>query len=620
MAYFAKNDLQDCVRNGFIVEDTTGLCGLVLPPVKPKSRPGGLPITFGEHQSESESDYESHSPDFCIPDGPPNPPGIVPLSIFAKREEINKLARVIYFGEKKMKGLQSFPKKQPEGPKNLKSLTSKLLESNEFVSRNPYDEYAKFDVGETMSPAKCKEFNITMTFADATDEEMTKGEPYILTLSIPNNAKISDLIGLCCFAYTREGRHPPCTSPSDYQLYLADDDHSADTDFPRVDPNTKVSQCFFPKLALVRKSDLPNFTESKMTVTVYLLNGIRYQIEIESQDTTLEYIRDEALRLKELDMPESLQDPGLNRIKEYVLELLSRPNEPVKLSSTVANVGCTEFLMLRKNSTRGDFKPQMVKPRMLDRVVSSHTLMNTPSTPPLSAHRIPAQKPGRTNSDSQFPFPSNEETEAEPEEFDVERLHKLRPKWSAKLTIHHDAIEVTPGIIERRKTLVPQSTPKLTFLDFDVIANAHLSNSGPKRQIRIVWLWVPTEKIHELYSALKEINAKESPFSSQHTSKRPSSALAAVMEEEQSIAKTLRSQTSISNESDLGRSRRSSHASTDKTKKGSDFLGLLEGTRWKTLHLEAKEDDAWKIGIKVNERHQHKQIHIPNVLANKCLR
>uniref|UniRef100_A0AC34FGY7 Sin1 middle CRIM domain-containing protein n=1 Tax=Panagrolaimus sp. ES5 TaxID=591445 RepID=A0AC34FGY7_9BILA len=601
MAYFSENDLQDCVRNGFIVEDTTGLCGLVLPPVKPKARPGGLPITFGENLSESESDYESHSPDFTIPEGTTHPPGIVPLSFFAKREEINKLGKVIYFGEKKMKGLQHYPKTQQESTNNHTSLTSKLIDANKFVLKNPFDEYAKFDVGGTMSPTKCKEFSVTMTFVEPTEEEEKNGEPFILTLSIPNSAKISDLIGLCCFAYTRAERNPSCTSPSDYQLYLADDDHSADTDFPRVDPNTKISQYFFQKLALVRKSDLPNFHESQMTVTVYLINGIRYQIEIENQDTTLEYIRDEAMRLKELDIPQSMQDPGLNRIKEYVLELLSQPDNPVKLSSTVANVGCTEFLMLRRNSTRGDFKPQMVKPRVIDRVSSSQALksMNTPTTPQ-SAHRIP--KLGRNNSDSQFPFPSTEEVETPPEEFVVERLHKIRPKWSATLIIHPDAIEVTPMNIERRKTLVPQSTPKLTFLDFDVIANAHLSNSGPhKRQIRIIWLWVPTEKIHELYSALKDINAKESPFSSQHNSKRPSSALAAVVEEEhRSVARTLRSQTSISNESDLGRSRRSSRASTDKTKKGNDFIGLLDGARWKTLHLEAREEDAWNIGVKLN--------------------
>ena len=154
--------------------------------------------------------------------------------------------------------------------------------------------------------------------------------------------------------------------------------------------------------------------------------------------------------------------------------------------------------------------------------------------------------------------------------------------------------------IVRRRTLVPPSTPKLTFLDFDVIANADISHekSHGKRQIRIVWLWIPTEKIQELYSALKEINSKESPFSSRSTSKRPSTALA-VVEEERSVERTLRSQTSVSNESDLTRSRRSSRASTDKTKKGSDFIALLEGSRWKTLHLETKEDEAWNIGVKV---------------------
>uniref|UniRef100_A0A914PEQ3 Sin1 middle CRIM domain-containing protein n=1 Tax=Panagrolaimus davidi TaxID=227884 RepID=A0A914PEQ3_9BILA len=108
-----------------------------------------------------------------------------------------------------MKGIQNYATKQQDSPKNITSMTSKLLKENRFVSKNPFDEYAKFDVGGTMSPTKCKEFNVTMTFVEPTEEEEKSGEPFILTISIPNSAKISDLIGLCCFAYTRAERNPP---------------------------------------------------------------------------------------------------------------------------------------------------------------------------------------------------------------------------------------------------------------------------------------------------------------------------------------------------------------------------------------------------------------------------
>ena len=126
MAYFAENDLQDCVRNGFIVEDTSGLCGLVLPPVKPKARPGGLPIAFGEQYSESESDYESHSPEFRInTHASTQPRGIIPLSAAAKREEINKHGKAIYYGEKKMKALQDFRNVPLIHPNKMESITSR---------------------------------------------------------------------------------------------------------------------------------------------------------------------------------------------------------------------------------------------------------------------------------------------------------------------------------------------------------------------------------------------------------------------------------------------------------------------------------------------------------------
>ena len=73
---------------------------------------------------------------------------------------------------------------------------------------NPFAEFAKFDVASTMSPSRCKEFSVTMTFAEPTEDELKSGQPYIITLNIPNNAKVFDLIGLCCFIYTRAGRQP----------------------------------------------------------------------------------------------------------------------------------------------------------------------------------------------------------------------------------------------------------------------------------------------------------------------------------------------------------------------------------------------------------------------------
>lgn len=56
-----------------------------------------------------------------------------------------------------------------------------------------------------MSPSKCKEFDVTITFAEPKNDD--NKNPLILTLSIPNNAKISDLIGLCCFTLTKLDRN-----------------------------------------------------------------------------------------------------------------------------------------------------------------------------------------------------------------------------------------------------------------------------------------------------------------------------------------------------------------------------------------------------------------------------
>lgn len=123
-----------------------------------------------------------------------------------------------------------------------------------------------------------------------------------------------------------------------------------------------------------------------------------------------------------------------------------------------------------------------------------------------------------------------------------------------------------------------QSAPKLTFLDYDTIASVYFGNDKihGKRQIKIIWIWIPTEKMNEFYAILKDVNLKPFPESRSSVSSTP--------------GPSNREQRQNSIESTT---------SGENSNKKSQINTLLEGTRWKTLNLEAKEDDAWSIVAKV---------------------
>lgn len=149
-----------------------------------------------------------------------------------------------------------------------------------------------------------------------TFEEDGNGENLVLDVYITPDAKVSELIGLCCHLLEMRDLQPPFYNIKDYVFYPAEDGR-ADMDFPKVSLYTKIKQCCFEYLALVRKSDVPD--DQRITVTVYFINGLTYEIEIESQDTPLEVIRDEAMRRKKIDDPD-IEDP-MFRFRKFLIIL-----------------------------------------------------------------------------------------------------------------------------------------------------------------------------------------------------------------------------------------------------------------------------------------------------------
>uniref|UniRef100_A0AC34RR59 Stress-activated map kinase-interacting protein 1 n=2 Tax=Panagrolaimus sp. JU765 TaxID=591449 RepID=A0AC34RR59_9BILA len=555
MAHFDNSELQDYVRNGFIIEDPTHICSQVLPESQPKCRPGGIPILKRDHSTDSESSADFEVNVSC---------NLTELSISNKdSKDANKLkyGRVIYRPIKEINsGILELPepKESPENVEQRSGPTLSELIAQNPITRRPFRQFAR--VNFSYNKLKAKHFSVIVPFMEPNEN----GSPYHLDVYIDPTVKVSDLIGLCGFLCYRDDKPLPTDEPNDYVLYPAENG-MPEIDFPRISKYINVTQLCFTELALLKKSEAPEL--QSVTVVVYCVNGPTYEIEVESQDTPLEEIKKEAVKRKERDVPNEI-DPEFLFSNEYMLELIDKPKEPLNLNLTVANVASTEFIMLRKNTARGNFVPRRLPRNHSSQALRQGSRVGTPAT---GGHS--ADLPGSAD---HFVFPNHS---GALEEFAVERLHKIRPKWSATLTIHPDAIEITPVNIERRRTLVSHSTPKLTYLDFDAIANVTLSTeraSHNRRHIKITWIWIPTEKMSEFYSLVKEMNHKISSGSF------PSSKSSSVYTMNHDI-----------------KDERANSDSQSPIKK-SDKISLLEKTKWKTLTLETKEDDAWNIVTKLN--------------------
>ena len=98
--------------------------------------------------------------------------------------------------------------------------------------------------------------------------------------------------------------------------------------------------------------------------------------------------------------------------------MANKPDDVVNLQLTVAQVGCYEFVALRKNSARPNFRPPL------------KSSGNSAAQLRKQASAVSPMMPESVNSkdSGDFIFPS-----AVHEEFTVERLHKLRSRWSATL-------------------------------------------------------------------------------------------------------------------------------------------------------------------------------------------
>uniref|UniRef100_A0A914DV82 Target of rapamycin complex 2 subunit MAPKAP1 n=1 Tax=Acrobeloides nanus TaxID=290746 RepID=A0A914DV82_9BILA len=544
MAYFDDSELIDLIRHGFALDDDTGFCSRVLDRPTRRGKPGGLPLNFGI--KDSDSDDEQHSPTFWFdPDSAacPHMSEVIQSTILSKLGDTDK-DRLIDCIKQPISSQQiNIHPVQDNRPKT--SLTSRLFEEMPEVQNAQFEKYAKF---EATSSTASKVISIIFPLADRLPDE---NRPCILDIDCVIAAKISDLIGLACFVYSRNHRNPPLSNPSDYELHLADEDFEVDMELPRIDPNNYVGELHFPILALVRKSDNGLTSKEFFHVIVYFVDGQFYKFELENLDSSLQWLKDKVVEMKKQELTNKQANPYVNRVDEYVLEKADRVrNPPLKLEKPISSAD-----EMQQNES---------------------LIVPTPTTP--SGRRSPrfdferAPTPSIVGS-----VGSNQHRESHgsiQEEYVVDRLHRLKPRISAKLVLHENFLELVPTNFDRPKIFSRPLSQKYLSIEYEWIGTVEVQKSTTqgRRMLKIIWLKNMAERLNRINT-----------FADLSSSRKMS--------------------------------RQSSTVSYNEIN-WQQFCQAYERAQWKTLQLEAQEEDAWKIGVRLNEIVESRDSIVRNVYLN----
>ncbi|KAI1708615.1 SAPK-interacting protein 1 (Sin1), middle CRIM domain-containing protein [Ditylenchus destructor] len=647
MAYFDCDELADCIRHEFHIEDDSGICSKVLP------KPCRRPRNYGPSKAlpNDKSDHEASDTSLDNPD-------IANTSVHntSKAVRDHLVGRLTEFDRAQLYkcsahqpststalDLTIFEATIPKVDENSipkTSMVSRLLSSKvpSQVEEVAFAEYARF---EAMDGQSVSSKTITIVFPFAEEEECPENDSGVsqrhdkrskkkrrcaIPIRIVSTGKISDLIGLSCYVYTRMNKKPRCEHPKNYSLYLAEDNLDYDTELPPQDRHRCVADCGFPVLAMVKNSDVLQYHQKALhQIRVYFVNGRCFTFELESLDTPLQQIFDRALESKQSESSDLLKEEQnrrdsdlstpMRRIQwfrqlEYILEPLERTSTfigPLKLENTISSTGVTDFLLLRKNSSRGDFdrNPLLRTDLDFDEFSGMQQEYSKATTPGIyhmasSAEMLGDQagrydhplrsldSPGMETLDT---FPNFPNIGIVLEEFTVDRLHRIKPKWPAKFIIREDCVEVSPILLDLRKKGSAKAAQKFTQIPIDMIASVevhHAERSNSKRIVRITYLRVPAAMQRAFLQAIMQCD------STTMESALPHSPLSS------SVDGCL---IAAPGAGDVGRVHW--------------HLGhIYEASSWKNFQMEATSDDAWRIGIRINDIMDGRQSQVRTVFQN----
>lgn len=629
MAYFDKDELIDCIRHSMALVDDSGLTGKGIPPPRRKVKPGGLPLEMCRRNKEEEyyDEREDGPSSLFLPlVASSSQPPVLPIReqirqrLLNKLEEMDRSGRInkaaqpvaqrptectIHFEQKEpMAGLAAEKVEKPE----YRSLTARLLaETNTQDASRTFAEYAKFEAMEGATNAK--RFNILFPFAEQ--------RHCAIPICIVRSANIAELIGLACHYYTRQQQKPACDTPSEYDLYLAEEDlQEYDTELPPQDRRRRVADCGFPNLAMVKRAVVAGRRHSQRVhlhqIHIYLPDGRTYTKQLEDLDTPLRQLFDWAMeRKREEDQQQGNMDIRQNmqffRELAYMLEPFDQPGVALDLHNSISSSGTFDFVLLRVNSARGDLLlnqrggPNTNQPGgtmkmhsrsvefSLDSTTDGATQSSKPVTPTTPGEkidwskrraRLSAQFYANSGGDSRRSIPElaqissvdsaamMEESQIL-EEFQIYRIHRFQPKAAYRLVVRELCLELTPnvpGIDESKKKRGSQTT------------TTGIASVKSGKVKRIPW---------ELIAAVEV-----PPNSEQKANARRIVRIICLSGISAALTEHI--------------------IQSGKSGRPLEGNSAYDGSYWKTLLIEAAAHEAWQIGVRLSELLESRpsQVHL----------
>uniref|UniRef100_A0A914LIR1 Sin1 middle CRIM domain-containing protein n=1 Tax=Meloidogyne incognita TaxID=6306 RepID=A0A914LIR1_MELIC len=536
MAEFTTDELIDCIRHNIALLNDSGFDNRVLLSPRRHAVPGGLPLEMCKGEDEagpSSLHYElqkqfkqqKHS---STKNDSQQMYQQIRKNLLTQLNGIERSGRLfnktaLPFHQRPTECTLKFEPKNPEELFDVQkplSLTSRLISQAKFpegavdnsTCSLSFAEYAKFEAMECTFSSK--KFNILFPAVYFGE----KG--HVLTIYILNTATIDDLIGLACHVYSRKSLNPPCESPSLYDLYLAEEDLSDfDTDLPPQDRRRRVADCGFPYLAIVKRSLIRRRSSQlsrKQTVRIYLVDGRCYTMD-EVEGISLRQVFEYALsRKNEAEQTNSTeanhQLHEFFRHVEYQLEPIDYPGVALELDQSVSSAGTLDFLLIRKNSSRGDFDISLTTRKTSDLLPLLHKqsksmdfskmlgvddLQNTSvkedskifST---SINELVLQNPLQTFPlETSFSTCQNSSTDdlitnqltailhggSILNKYSVSKINRIKPKTCLKLVIRENCLE----LIQRGKVRKADSDRKIKRIPWKLIASVEVSPNSEKR-------------------------------------------------------------------------------------------------------------------------------------------
>uniref|UniRef100_A0A0M3IUK7 PH domain-containing protein n=1 Tax=Ascaris lumbricoides TaxID=6252 RepID=A0A0M3IUK7_ASCLU len=228
---------------------------------------------------------------------------------------------------------------------------------------------------------------------------------------------------------------------------------------------------------------------------MYTIGGGRYVFELDSLDVTLGWLRDRALERRIEEEGDSFMcSSEYPELREYLLEMVNESDKPLNLEMTIASTACTEFVMLRKNSSRGDFQVPMSRPGTLSESDAPAPVISRVS---VSVDRPALKLDFFRRSTSSKDTVSLSPTLTSPTDFielgaligeySVDRLHRYKPRWSARFALYTLGFELTRCQLERRRTagLFTSNSPKYLKVLWDCVGGADIADHPTGKYLHI---------------------------------------------------------------------------------------------------------------------------------------